>query len=166
MRPQPPHPSQVVFELRELHLELALRGVRMGSEDVEDDRGAIDHRQAERALEVALLARCELVVARDQVRVGAGQLPLQFVDLAGTQIAVGVGMVAVLDELPDPGHPGCAQQLAELGQLVVRAVGKRRDQIRALASASARPLPVLGRGGRTCAPVAALLHGPHGSRGR
>src|SRR6516165_9681679 len=55
--PQPPHPGQVVLELGQLDLKLALGRVGVGGEDVEDDRGAVDHRQAQRLLEVALLAR-------------------------------------------------------------------------------------------------------------
>ena len=57
VRPQAAHPREVVLELRELDLELALGGVRVRGEDVEDDRGPVDHREAERRLEVALLAR-------------------------------------------------------------------------------------------------------------
>ena len=74
--PQAAHPGEVVLELRELHLELALGRVRVVGEDVEDHRGAVDHRDVERRLEVALLARRELVVAGDQV--GARALDLAF----------------------------------------------------------------------------------------
>ena len=69
MGPETPHPRQVVLELRELDLELALGGVRMVGEDVEDHRGAVDNGRAERLLEVALLSRRELVVDGDQVGV-------------------------------------------------------------------------------------------------
>ena len=74
VRPQAPHPRQVVFELGELDLKLALGAVRVGGEDVEDDRRAVDHRHPERRLEIALLARRQLVVAGDEVGVGARQL--------------------------------------------------------------------------------------------
>src|SRR3954451_23272532 len=40
--PQPAHPREVVLELRELDLELALGRVRVSGEDVEDHRGAVD----------------------------------------------------------------------------------------------------------------------------
>src|SRR5205085_4375866 len=42
VRPQPPHACEVVLELRELDLKLALSRVRMAREDVEDDRRAVD----------------------------------------------------------------------------------------------------------------------------
>ena len=48
-------------------LPSALRGVR--GEDVEDHGGAVDDGDPELLLEVALLARAELVVAGDHVRV-------------------------------------------------------------------------------------------------
>ncbi len=67
--PQPPHAREVVLELGELDLELALGRVGVVGEDVEDHGGAVDDRHAELLLEVALLARQQLVVAGDQVRV-------------------------------------------------------------------------------------------------
>ena len=72
--PEAAHPGEVVLELRELDLELSLGAVGVVGEDVEDHRGAVDDRHAEGALEVALLARRELVVAGDEV--GAGPLDL------------------------------------------------------------------------------------------
>ena len=47
--PLPDQPRQQVRELRQLDLELALRGARALGEDVEDERGAVDHLDAERA---------------------------------------------------------------------------------------------------------------------
>ncbi len=69
MRPEAPHSREVVLELSQLDLELALGGVRVVGEDVEDHRGAVDHGHAERLLEVALLPRRELVVDGNEVRV-------------------------------------------------------------------------------------------------
>ena len=111
VRPQAPHPREVVLELRQLDLELALGGVRVGGEDVEDDRRAVDHRDAERRLEVALLARRELVVAGDEVGVRARDLGLQLLELAGAEVGVRMRMVAALDQLADAGDAGRPQQL-------------------------------------------------------
>ena len=55
--PLPDQPRQQVRELRQLDLQLALRRARALGEDVEDERGAIDHLDAERLGEVALLDR-------------------------------------------------------------------------------------------------------------
>jgi hypothetical protein len=71
VRPQPPHARQVVLELRQLDLELALGAVRVVGEDVEDHRGAVDHRDAQGLLQVPLLPRCQLVVDGDEVRARA-----------------------------------------------------------------------------------------------
>ena len=75
VRPQAAHAREVVLELRELDLELALGAVRVAGEDVEDHRRAVDDRQAELGLEVALLARRELVVAGDDVGVALAWPP-------------------------------------------------------------------------------------------
>ena len=99
----------------------------VGGEDVEDDRGAIDHRHAERRLQVALLARRELVVAGDEVGVDGGDLRLDLVELAGAEVGVGVRLVATLDHRSHRGDARRAQQLLQLGEMVVLARRYRRD---------------------------------------
>ena len=69
MLPQAAHARQVVLELRELDLELALGAPRVLREDVEDQLGPVDDTQLERVLEASLLARVEVVV--DDQRLGA-----------------------------------------------------------------------------------------------
>ena len=128
MRPKAPHAREVVFELRELDLELAVGGVGVLGKDVEDDRGAVDHRHSRRRLEVALLTGGEFVVTRDEVGVRPTQVVLQLLELAGTEIAVGMGLLAVLDQLADARDPCGPQQLLQLEQLVVtRLVGAWRS---------------------------------------
>ena len=85
VRPQPAHAGEVVLQLGELDLELALGAVGVGGEDVEDDRGAVDDRHAEGLLEVALLARGELVVTGHEVGVGAPELGLDLLELAASR---------------------------------------------------------------------------------
>ena len=60
--PHPAHARQVVLELRELDLQLALGRDGVLREDVEDQLRAVDDSRVERVLEVALLRRVELVV--------------------------------------------------------------------------------------------------------
>ena len=134
MRPQAAHPGHVVLELGELDLELALGAVGVAGEDVEDHRRAVDDRHAELLLEVALLARAELVVAGDDVGVGGLRGRLDLDELAGPEVRVRVRLLAVLDRLPDDRHAGRAQQLAQLGEVV--AVLERGDAERALLRAS------------------------------
>ena len=101
VRPQAAHAGHVVFELGELDLHLALGGVRVAGEDVEDHRGAVEHGDVERGLEVALLARRQLVVGDDEVRVGLLEQRLELLELAGAQVEVRVRLVALLGELAD-----------------------------------------------------------------
>ena len=132
--PQAPHARQVVFELGQLDLQLALGRVGVVGEDVEDHRGAVDHRHAQRLLQVALLARRQLVVAGDQVGVAGGDLGLQLGQLAAAEVAVGVGLLALLDGLAGGGDAGGAQQLLQLGERVaVLAAAGDADRQRPLA---------------------------------
>ena len=62
MLPLPHEAREEVGELGQLDLELALHGARALGEDVEDERGAVDDLEAERAAEVALLDGRERIV--------------------------------------------------------------------------------------------------------
>ena len=116
--PQPAHAREVVFQLGELDLQLALGAAGVRGEDVEDHGRAIDDGQADGLLEVSLLARCQLVVAGDQVGVAGLCGGLGLGDLAGAEVGVGVRQLALLDHLPDDRDAGGAQQLAELGEVI------------------------------------------------
>ena len=154
--PQPPHAGHVVLELRELDLQLAVGGVRVVGEDPEDHGGAVDDGELELLLQVALLARGELVVGGDHVGVGRLGRRLHLGDLAGAQIGVRVRLVAVLDRLAHDRDSGGAKQLVELGQVVAGL--QCADGERALL----RPAFGLGRAvaGRRGAAVAISLHAP------
>ena len=106
MAPQPAHAREVVLQLGELDLQLALGAARVRGEDVEDHRRAVDDRQAERLLEVALLARRQLVVAGDQVRVGCLRGGLRLGHLARAEVGVRVRLLAALHHLPHDRHAG------------------------------------------------------------
>ena len=99
--PQAAHAREVVFELGQLDLQLALGAGGVRGEDVEDHRRAVDDGEAELLLEVALLAWGELVVAGDHVRVARLCGGLRLGDLAGPEVGVGMGLLATLYELPD-----------------------------------------------------------------
>ena len=150
VRPQAAHAREVVLELGELDLELALGAVRVPGEDVEDHRRAVDDRDPELLLEVALLARRELVVAGDDVRVRALGGLLDLLELARAEVGVRVRLLAVLDDLPDDGDARGAQQLVQLGEVV--AVRQRGDAERALLGASLLRLAVDVGAGRSLRP--------------
>ena len=119
VRPQAAHAGHVVFELGELDLHLALGRVGVAGEDVEDHRGAVEHRDVERGLEVALLARRQLVVGDDEVRVGLLEQRLELLELARAEVEVRVRLVALLGELADRRDTGGAEQLLELFEVFV-----------------------------------------------
>ena len=135
MLPQPFLPGVVVFEQRQLHLQLALGGVRVQGEDVEDQACAIHHTRVEAILERALLAGCQLALGRHDV----GLDPLDLLDqLLQTSLAkerAGMRMVLMLhDDIHGLGS-GRAQQLPDFGDAVVFFVAAdvhRRDNQRPL----------------------------------
>ena len=140
VRPEPAHAREVVLQLRKLDLELALGRVRVVGEDVEDDRRPVDDRDAERFLDVALLARQQLVVTGDQVRVRVLDGAFQLLELAAPEVTVGVGLLAPLDELAHSRDAGRAEQLAQLrevrlgradpdAQRALSRPGSRRGQV-------------------------------------
>ena len=131
--PEAPHAGHVVFELGQLDLQLALGRVGVVGEDVEDHRGAVDHRDAERRLQVALLARQQLVVAGDEVGVVGGDLRFQLFQPAAAEVAVGVRFGSLLGREADGGDARGAQQLLQLGQrLAVLAAVDDADRERPL----------------------------------
>ena len=176
VRPQPAHAGQVVLQLRELDLELALGRVGVGGEDVQDGRRPVDDADPELLLQVALLARGQLVVADDDVGVGGLGGVLDLLELARAEVGVGVRLVAVLDGLADDGDARGAQQLAQLAEVVARLEGG--DQVGALLGAcpsrrrrravarraSLRPLrlrsmcPLESRARRAARAVLSLMH--------
>ena len=69
-RPPPagglPHAGRDVFQPRHLHLQLCLAGVGVAVENLDDDAGAVQHLGAGGALQIADLARRELMIDDDE----------------------------------------------------------------------------------------------------
>ena len=126
----------------------------MVGEDVEDDRRAVDHRDPDLLLEVPLLARQQLVVAGDQVRVGLAHRALQLGELPLAEIAVGVGTWTPLHKLAGHRHARRAQQLAKLREI---GLGRRSGDAECALPGPrvADPLAVAALGG---AAVATSFH--------
>src|SRR4029453_7602318 len=115
--PQSAHPREVVLELRELDLELALGADRVLGEDVEDQLRAVDDARLEDVLGAALLDGRQLVVDDQGLgrRVLEGVLELR--QLALADVRARVGPLAMLHELADRLHARPAGRLAQLGDL-------------------------------------------------
>ena len=103
-----------VVELGELDLRLALLGLRVLGEDVEDQRGPVDDLDLEPVLQVAELAGRELTVEDHRVGAAGGHDLAEAVDLAAADVGRRVGLAAPLvDRVQDLGAGG----LGEQGQL-------------------------------------------------
>ncbi len=108
-----------VVELGELDLRLALLGAGVLGEDVEDQRGPVDHLDLDLVLEVAQLRRAELAVADDGVGAGVAHDHPQVVDLARSDVGRRVGLLAALREGVEHLRARCLGEQLELGQRVV-----------------------------------------------
>src|SRR4051812_15148305 len=94
--PESGQPRQAVFELRQLDLEAPLVSRRAAGEDVEDERRAVDDFDVERALEVALLGRGEIVVNHDHVVADVVAPRLDLLELPLADVGAGQGMGELL----------------------------------------------------------------------
>ena len=120
----PAHARQVVLELRELDLELALGADGVLREDVEDQLGAVDDARLKLVLEQALLRRRELVVDEQHLR--AARLRTRCFSSSSFPLPTyvrGSGLRPVLHEPGDGLDARRARELLELRELVV---GDRR----------------------------------------
>ena len=131
--PHASHAREVVFELRELDLELAFGRPRVLSEDVEDQLRAVDHARAELVLERALLRRAELVVGDEDLRRRAGVRRLELAELALPDERPRIRMTAVLHDLSYRCGTRGTCELTELRELVAgRALRIHADEERPL----------------------------------
>ncbi len=111
---------QQVFELRQLHLRLALFGLGVLGEDVQDQRGAVDDLDLDHVLQRATLAGLEFVV--DDHGVGAHGLDdvAQLDGLALADVRGGVGVGAALQHAVE--HLG-ARGFGQGGEFAQRHLG-------------------------------------------
>ena len=146
MLPEAAHAREVVLELCELHLELALGRHRVLREDVEDQLRAVDDAQAERVLEPSLLPGLEVVV--DDQRLGAGLPDGPSAPRAcPCRRRCADRAPAALDELADGLDTGRPEQLAHLPELLVarRPLGQHRDEEAALGLSPRRGVRLVWR---------------------
>ena len=115
--PEAAHARQVVLELRQLDLELALGADGVLGEDVEDQLRPVDHARLQRVLERPLLHGRELVVDDQRLRARALERLLQLLELALADVGARVGPLAVLDELGHRLDARGARELAQLGEV-------------------------------------------------
>ena len=134
MLPHAAHARQVVLELGQLDLELAVGGDGVLGEDVEDQLRPVDHARVERVLEVALLRRRQLVVDEQALGLGRLEALLELLDLALADVGALRRPRPVLDDAAERLDARGARQLLDLGQLRVgiRTLGQHREDEAAL----------------------------------
>ena len=129
-------PRHHVLQLGQLDLRLALAALGVLREDVQDQRGAVDHLDLDHALKAAQLARAELAVADHRVRAGRGHDPGELVRLARAHVGGGVDPAPALDQAVEHHGARGLGEPAELRQGVLRAgqraLGPHADQHDAL----------------------------------
>ena len=145
--PHPPHARQVVLELRELYLKLALGAAGVLREDVEDQLRAIDDTCLQCVLERSLLRRRELLVHQEHVGTAARELRLELGELPLADERPRIRTIAVLDQLGYRVDARGAGELTELRELfsAVRAFREHAENEPAL-----RLRPRLGIGLARC----------------
>ena len=111
---------QQVLQLGQLDLRLALLGLRVLGEDVEDQRGAVDDLDLDDVLEGAPLAGGQLGVADHRVGALGDDDVAQLLGLAGAEVGAGVRLRAALHESREDRR---ARRLGESGELAHRVVG-------------------------------------------
>lgn len=105
---------QHVLHLRERDLRLALSGLGVLGEDVEDQGGPVDHLDLDDVLEVDELAGAELTVAHDGVRSGLEHDVTQLLGLARADVRRRVRLVAALDDAVEHERARCLGEGGEL----------------------------------------------------
>src|SRR5262249_34901800 len=131
-------PGHEVFELRELHLQLAFARARAPGEDVENQLRPIDDRASERFLEIPQLRRRQLVVEDDEVGACLDARGRERLDLSAAEERRRIGLRALLLHAQHDVGAGGRRQAGELvermfGIEVPRRVLEETDERRAFA---------------------------------
>ncbi len=117
--PHAAHARQVVLELRELHLQLALGRDRVLRENVQVQLCPVDDARIECVFEVALLRRVELVVDDHTLGTRLAEARLQLLELALADVGPLRRACAPLDDRADRLHARGAGEFLDFGQLAV-----------------------------------------------
>ncbi len=128
--------GKAVFELGQFHGQTRLVRLRVRGKDVQNQLGAIEDLDSHRLLQVASLARTQVVVEDHHVRLVRGHQPHEFLDLATPQKCGGVGRLAALRHPAHHPRAGRRGQPLEFlqGILLKSLVGKNdSDQHRGFA---------------------------------
>jgi hypothetical protein len=145
--PHAPHARQVVLQLSQLDLQLALCTHGVLGEDVENQLRAVDDTRLEHVLERTLLHRAELAVDEQHVGARFGIDLLQLGELALADVAAGIRARPVLGQRRDRLDARGARKLLQLGQLLLRdgALGQHSEDEPALGLGARRRIGLVCR---------------------
>ncbi len=110
---------QQVLELSELHLRLALTGLGVLGENIEDQGRPVDDLGVNDVLQPAALRGSQFLVNDDGVGLNATHDLSQLAGLAGPQVGCGVGLHAALDDAVEHARTGGLRERGELAQRVL-----------------------------------------------
>ena len=82
---------QHVFELRQLHLQLALAGAGVAGKDVENQLRAVEHAAGQSGLKIAQLRGRKIVIEENQIGLRGSRDTGDLLDLAGADSVAGSG---------------------------------------------------------------------------
>ncbi len=116
--PHAAHAREVVLELRELDLELALGAPRVLREDVEDQLRPVDNACCQRVFELPLLRRRQVVVDEERLGPHILERPRELGQLPLPDVASLVWPGPLLDDLAHGLDAGGPRQLAKFAQLL------------------------------------------------
>ncbi len=116
VRPHVGQTRQQIFQLRQLHLQLPLRGMRALGENIQDQPGAIEHLHVQHLFQVALLRGRQLPIEDDQRGLGRFHHRFQLLRFALAQVGARIGLLAPLRDDLHHLAAGGVRQLFQLGE--------------------------------------------------
>ena len=99
-------PRQHVFQLRQLHLQLAFARACMTGKNIQDQLRAIHHPAGQRVFQVAQLGRGQVVIEENYISVGGSGNACQLLHLAAANQRRRIGLRSALDNLRRNLGPG------------------------------------------------------------
>ena len=129
--PEARQPREEMLKLREFNLELAFAGAGALGEDVENERGAVEHLAFEDFLEIAALSGGKFIVENDGIDFFAAAVGGEFVRLAAADEGAGDGRVEFLRAIPDDLSAGAGGQLLQFCEGILEIPGRAGIELKA-----------------------------------
>jgi hypothetical protein len=117
----PSEPGQHVFQLRQLHLQLALAGSRVAGKNVQNQLRPVQHQTGELAFQIPQLSRAQIVVENHQVRLVCRGNSGDLFDFSGADQGRRIRLAAPLQHLRHDLAASAFHQLAKLHQRRIHA---------------------------------------------